>query len=150
MTITYKRDLKGVDWAELTARLAADDFDNGRTPEQLRLSFANSATVVFARDGDRIIGKARALSDGVCNAYVVDVWTWTPYRKQGIAASMLQLLFHDLPGQHVYLFTDDSPDFYRRVGMKQRGIGFETVVGRWLDNRPLPYDDSPLAFAEEP
>lgn len=150
MTITYKRDLKGVDWAELTARLAADDFDNGRTPEQLRLSFANSATVVFARDGDRIIGKARALSDGVCNAYVVDVWTWTPYRKQGIAASMLQLLFHDLPGQHVYLFTDDSPDFYRRVGMKQRGIGFETVVGRWLDNRPLPHDDSPLAFAEEP
>jgi len=37
--VTIRDDLVGVDWARLKADLAADNFDNGRTPEQLRESF---------------------------------------------------------------------------------------------------------------
>lgn len=147
MAILYKRDLAGVDWEALRSTLLEDDFDNGRTPDQLRRSFENSAVTVFALattpDGERIIGKGRALSDGVCNAYVVDLWTYTPYRRQGIAATMMRLMLHDMPGQHVYLFTDDSPHFYRAIGMQQRGLGFEALVGQWLDNRPLAPDAAP-------
>ena len=135
--ITYKTDLDGIDWAALKMLLDEDDFDNGRTPEQLRLSFANSRVVVFALDGERVIGKARALSDGVCNAYVVDVWTYTPYRNQGIASRMMNLLLEKLPGQHVYLFTDDAEDFYRKLGFKRQGIGLYKVVGQWLVNEPV-------------
>ena len=36
MNVTYRRDLEGVDWDEMKAILVADDFDNGRTPEQLQ------------------------------------------------------------------------------------------------------------------
>ena len=32
---------------------------------------------------------ARLLSDGVCNAYLVDVWTMSVYRRQGIASRMI-------------------------------------------------------------
>jgi hypothetical protein len=71
-SITYSHTLAGIDWAQLKLNLKQDDFDNGRTPEQLRLSFENSRHVVFAWSEGRVVGKSRVLSDGVCNAYLVD------------------------------------------------------------------------------
>jgi ribosomal protein S18 acetylase RimI-like enzyme len=81
-----------------------------------------------------VIAKARALSDGVCNAYVVDVWTYSPHRKQGIARRMLDLIAEGLPGQHVYLFTDDAVDFYEKIGFQRQGIGLYRMSGEWLQN----------------
>ena len=92
-THALKTDLHSVDWSAMKRTLAADHFDNGRTPEQLAESFRNSHSTCIAYDGDTIIGTARALSDGVCNAYIVDVWTLTAYRRQGIARAMLNELF---------------------------------------------------------
>jgi predicted GNAT family acetyltransferase len=133
MDLKYTKTTTGVDWDQLTADLEADDFSNGRTPDELRRSFENSAVVVFARDGERIIGKARALSDGVCNAYVVDVWTHSDYRRRGIATRMMELLADELKGQHIFLFTDDQEAFYKSVGYRRQGIGMAMVVGRWLN-----------------
>jgi predicted GNAT family acetyltransferase len=136
MPITYRRTLEDVDWEAMKTILEADDFDNGRTPAQLATSFANSAGTCIAYAADQIIGTARVLSDGVCNAYVVDVWTLSSYRKQGIGRTMLDLLLSDLHGQHVYLFTDDMREFYQRIGFRERGIGMERVIGQWLVNHP--------------
>jgi predicted GNAT family acetyltransferase len=130
--ITYSQTIDGVDWAQLTADLQADDFDNGRTPDELRRSFENSAVVAFAWFDGRVIGKARALSDGVCNAYVVDVWTHSDYRRRGIASRLMRLLEEGLDGQHIYLFTDDAEEFYRSLGYRQQGVGMSIVVGKWL------------------
>ncbi len=105
MTITYKTSLENVDWNEMKVRVRADDFDNGRSPEQLKRSFENSFATCIAYDGEEIIGTARVLSDEVCNAYIVDVWTYNPYRRRGIASKIMKTLFTQLPGQHVYLFT---------------------------------------------
>lgn len=132
--ITYQMDCTGIDWQALNRRLAADDFDNGRTAAQLRLSFQHSQRVVFACAGDEVIGTARALSDGVCNAYVVDVWTYSPYRKRGIARHMMELLAERLEGQHIYLFTDDAEEFYVKLGYARQGVGLGKVSGRWLQN----------------
>ncbi|HEX6185135.1 MAG TPA: GNAT family N-acetyltransferase [Pyrinomonadaceae bacterium] len=134
--ITYQTDLRAVDWARMKALVAEDDFDNGRTPEQLRVSFEQSHVAVVAYDGGEIVGTARALSDGVCNAYVVDVWTYTPYRKRGIARAMLEVLESRLRGQHVYLFTHDAADFYRQLGFNLQGTGMSKVVGEWLRDEP--------------
>jgi len=135
MSITYKLDLENVNWEEVKARVAEDDFDNGRTPAQLKTSFENSYATCLAYDGDAIIGKARALSDEVCNAYVVDVWTYTPYRHRGIASQMMEHLMEKLEGQHIYLFTDDAQDFYAKLGFQEQGIGFGRVVGNWLQTK---------------
>ena len=132
--ITYRTDLGGVDWGQMKAALSGDDFDNGRTPEQLRVSFENSHVAVVAFDGDRIVGTARALSDGVCNGYVIDVWTFSPYRRRGVARAMLAALESRLRGQHVYLFTESAADFYRRLGFREHPTGMSKVVGQWLRN----------------
>lgn len=131
--VAYKRDVQDIDWAALKASLAEDKFDNGRTPEQLRTSFETSFGICFAMAGDKVVGKARVLSDGVCNAYLVDVWTYTPFRHRGIATEMIRLLLRDLDGQHVYLQADDDlVPFYRGLGFRAHPNGLATVVGDWL------------------
>ena len=132
MDIAYTGDLRGVDWAEMKATLADDAFDNGRSAEQLRLSFENSFAAVIAYAHGRIVGTARVLSDGVCNAYVVDVWTLSAFRRQGIAREMMRRIVEPLRGQHVYLFTDDCVEFYKAIGFRERPTGLELVVGEWL------------------
>lgn len=136
MAITYKMDTDGVDWASMRQTLIEDDFDNLRTVAQYQRSFENSAGVVIAYDGDAIIGTARMLSDGVCNAYVVDVWTHSRYRQQGIARTMMAMLEAKAQGQHVSLWTGSTPEFYERIGYRRSadGILFEKVVGEWLQN----------------
>lgn len=137
MDIRYQRELNGVDWAEMKRALAADDFDNGRSPEQLRDSFANSGGSCIAYHEGKIIGTARVLTDGVCNAYIVDVWTMRRCRHRGIATRMIETLLRDLPGQHVYLFTSrETMPFYQKLGFAPQGVGMSRVVGRWLSGGP--------------
>jgi GNAT superfamily N-acetyltransferase len=125
-------DARTVDWRALNAALAADDFDNGRSDDELRRSFENSAVCVFALADGAVIGKARALSDGVCNAWVVDVWTRSDWRLRGVGRSMLAFLEARLDGQHVALFTADSAEFYANCGYREQPVCMSKVVGRWL------------------
>ncbi|MGF1478051.1 MAG: GNAT family N-acetyltransferase [Cyanophyceae cyanobacterium] len=130
----YKTNLEQVDWVEMKNTLSQDQFDNGRSPEQLKASFENSYATCIVYSEGRIIGTARALSDGVCNAYIVDVWTFSPFRHQGIASTMMQTLLNRLKGQHVYLFTDDTVDFYKKLGFVEQPVGLGQVIGTWLVN----------------
>ena len=134
MTVTIDGSLDGIDWVQAKVDLAADDFDNGRTTDALRRSFEQSPHVVFARDGGRVVGMARLLSDGVCNAYLVDVWTASAYRRQGIASAMVGRLLDEVPGQHVGLQTDDAQAFYASLGFAPQPEFWSTVVGGWLEN----------------
>lgn len=134
MSVRIDSSLEGIDWAAARADLIADDFDNGRSPEALRRSFEQSQHVAIARDGDRVVGMARLLSDGVCNAYLVDVWTQSSYRRQGIATRMTRLLIDAVPGQHIGLQTDDAQALYASVGFRPQPEFWSIVSGTWLDN----------------
>jgi ribosomal protein S18 acetylase RimI-like enzyme len=134
MTVRIDGSLEGIDWAQAKADLAADRFDNGRSAGALRRSFEQSQHVAFARDGDRVVGMARLLSDSVCNAYLVDVWTASSYRRRGIASGMVRHLLDEVPGQHVGLQTDDRQDFYASLGFEPQPEFLSLVVGTWLDN----------------
>jgi predicted GNAT family acetyltransferase len=130
--VVYKINLENVDWHEMKATLKQDAFDNGRTPQQLKASFENSYATCIAYIDERIIGTARVLSDGVCNAYIVDVWTFRLYRRQGIASKMITLLLEQLSGQHVCLLTSNAVEFYKKLGFGKGDTCMEKVVGRWL------------------
>ena len=139
--VIYKTDLKKVNWQAMKSTLVADHFDNGRSPEQLQASFTNSYATVIANMVGEIIGTARVLSDGVCNAYVVDVWTQLKYRRHGVASKMMEILLAKLEGQHVYLFTDEAVEFYKTLGFETQSIGMGKVVGEWLQDKK----DKPIA-----
>ena len=136
MMVHYKRDLDDIDWAEMKDTLREDKFDNGRTETQYKRSFENSFTTCVSFLDGKIIGTGRALSDGVGNAYVVDVWTLSKHRRKGIASRMMELLREDLQGQHVYLQTDDDTlEFYVSLGFKRRPTGMDIVVGDYLKGK---------------
>jgi ribosomal protein S18 acetylase RimI-like enzyme len=134
VTVRIDNSLDGIDWEAARADLIADDFDNGRSPAALRRSFEQSQHVAIAREGDRVVGMARLLSDGVCNAYLVDVWTQSSYRRRGIATAMIQLLIDTVPGQHIGLQTDSAQALYESVGFRPQPEFWSRVSGTWLDN----------------
>jgi ribosomal protein S18 acetylase RimI-like enzyme len=134
MTVTIDGSLARIDWEQAKADLVADDFDNGRSAGALRRSFEQSKHVAIARDGDRVVGMARLLSDGVCNAYLVDVWTASAYRRRGVGSAMIRRLLNEVPGQHVGLQTDDAQSLYESLGFRPQPEFWSLVVGSWLDN----------------
>jgi len=134
VAVTFDTTLAGTDWEQAKSDLAADRFDNGRTAAALRRSFEQSQHVAFAREGDRLVGMARMLSDGVCNAYVVDVWTQSSYRRRGIASTLMRMLADAVPGQHIGLQTGDQQAFYAALGYAPQPEFWSLVSGRWLDN----------------
>ena len=131
-TVEFRTTLAVVDWERLREELVADEFHNGRTTDQLRRSFENSRHVALAYDGDRCIGTGRALSDDVGNAYVVDVWTQSGYRRRGIATELMRLLVDAVAGQHIYLQADDSAGFYERLGFVEQPRGMHLISGEYL------------------
>ena len=126
--------LDRVDWTGAKAQLQADDFDNGRSPDALRRSFEQSQHVALAWVDDELIGMARLLSDGVCNAYLIDVWTDSHHRRQGVASAMVRHLAEAVPGQHIGLQTDDAQPLYSSLGFRPQPEFLSLVVGTWLDN----------------
>ena len=138
MSLTFTRASADINWQQLRGDLIEDNFHNGRSSAQLQESFENSAVQIYVLDGKRCVATARALSDGVCNAYVVDVWTMTSYRRQQIASRMMHMISEACAGQHIYLFTDDAVDFYKKNGFTEKAVGLELVSGEWLNNSSLP------------
>ena len=134
MAVSFDSSLEGIDWAQAKADLAADRFDNGRSAEALRRSFEQSQHVAFARDGGRVVGMARILSDGVCNAYVVDVWTQSDTGGRGSPRRSMRMLVDAVPGQHVGLQTDDAQAFYASLGYGPQPEFWSRIAGTWLDN----------------
>ena len=50
MTVRIDGSLDGIDWEQAKSDLAADDFDNGRSPDALRRSFERSQHVGLQTD----------------------------------------------------------------------------------------------------
>ena len=131
--IEVRRDLLEVDWAALKAALREDRFDNGRTADELQRSFEASAHTALVWESGSVIGTARLLSDGICNAYLVDVWTRSSHRRRGVASALVRDLVGRVPGQHIGLFTDDRLAFYRGLGFEVEPTGMSLVSGSWLN-----------------
>jgi GNAT superfamily N-acetyltransferase len=131
--LTYRMTTDDVDWQALKDALVRDDFDNERTPEEYRISHENSFAVVFVRAGGEYVGNGRVLSDGVCNAYLVDIWTATAWRRRGIGSEIVRRLVATVPGQHVLLLTETRADFYAGLGFREVTTAMATVNGSWLN-----------------
>lgn len=133
--VRVENHIESIDWSQAKTDLAADNIDNGRSAAALRTSFEQSQHVAFAWLDGRLVGMARVLSDGVCNAYLLDVWTQSTSRRRGVAREMVSHLATALPGQHIGLQTDDDEQFYTALGFKRQPQFMSLVAGGWLDNQ---------------
>jgi GNAT superfamily N-acetyltransferase len=123
-----------VNWEQVKFDLLADHFDNGRSAVALQRSFETSQHVVFAWLEGTVVGMARMLSDGVCNAYLLDVWARSSLRRRGIGRATIDELTKAVPRQHVGLQTDGAAEFYISPGFQAQPQFLSRVQGQWLAN----------------
>ena len=82
---------------------------------------SGSFLFLAAYDGERIIGMARALSDGVSDAYIQDVAVAGSHRKQGIGRELVFRLKAELEACGIdwvgLVGAPGTEKFYRELGL---------------------------------
>lgn len=93
-----------------------------RKIEDLEIAIANSDPVISVWDGNRLIGFARATSDGVYRASIWDVVIHPEYRGAGLGSKLVEtVVSHPRLSrvERVYLMTTHQQSFYQRIGFKE-------------------------------
>ncbi|QKQ76829.1 GNAT family N-acetyltransferase [Nostoc sp. TCL240-02] len=93
----------------------------GRSIEDLGIAIANSEPVIYVSDSDRLIGFARATSDGIYRATIWDVVIHPEYQSSGLGSKLLEtVLCHPRMRwvERVYLMTTHQQGFYEKMGFQ--------------------------------
>ncbi|MGE7694737.1 GNAT family N-acetyltransferase [Lysinibacillus sp. NPDC094177] len=87
--------------------------------------FNASTHQVFAVKDKRIIGFARALSDGVFNAAIYDVVVHKDYQGRGIARTLLEDIIYQLEAVSCIqlIATTGNEPFYEKIGFNKLKTG---------------------------
>ncbi|MCU0552856.1 MAG: GNAT family N-acetyltransferase [Leptolyngbya sp. Prado105] len=92
-----------------------------RKVEDLAIAIKNSDPVISAWDGDRLVGFARATSDGIYRATIWDVVVHPDYQGAGLGRKLVQtVLSHPQVSkvERLYLMTTNQQEFYKRIGFE--------------------------------
>lgn len=108
----------GPDVAALCSSLGWESFADPAIVTQSLL--APGVTAVVALAGDRVVGFAQVLSDGVVQAYLAQVAVGKKFRRQGIARQLVEAAFSACGARRLDLLTDDAHAFYRSFPHREK------------------------------
>lgn len=117
-----------------------------RSVEDLSVAIANSEPVISVWDGERLIGFARATSDGIYRATIWDVVIHPDYRGARLGRKLVEtVLSHPRMNrvERVYLMTTHEQQFYERIGMT-RNLSTTMVLYNKPNLSSLPAQDMQL------
>jgi ribosomal protein S18 acetylase RimI-like enzyme len=129
MPIIYY-DTHAIDLDQLTTLFNAVGWER-RTIDRERLAqlVRGSLYVISAWEGDRLVGFARAISDGAFNAYMSTVAVLPEYQGRGIGRELVRRLLEGHDGiQFVLHANDRAHPFYLHLNLGFEP--FENVLAR--------------------
>ena len=90
----------------------------GKGREEVRRSIVAAARVLGLYDGERQVGFARVLSDGVSASHLCDVFVLGPYRGRGLGVELVREAVDNGPQAKTAwtLATRDAYGLYERFG----------------------------------
>jgi GNAT superfamily N-acetyltransferase len=90
----------------------------GRSRETVERLVREASRVVGLYDGERQVGFARAVTDGVSFVYLADVYVLAELRGRGLGVELVREMVENGPYAHEkwLLHTRDAHDLYRRFG----------------------------------
>ncbi|MBE9004946.1 GNAT family N-acetyltransferase [Fortiea sp. LEGE XX443] len=91
----------------------------GRSIEDLGIAVTNSEPVISLWDDTKLIGFARATSDGIYRATIWDVVIHPDYQGTGLGSKLVEtVLSHPRMKwvERVYLMTTHQQGFYKKIG----------------------------------
>ncbi len=143
MNLHYETETDSVDWARVQELL---QHLSPFPPETQKTIFERSYARTFLYDGDYLIGVARALSDGVCQAAVYNVSLDERYQGLQLGRGILQHLLKQVPGCTVILYTHpQTVSMYEKFGFRRMKTGMMT----WADENGHVPDEIDPGFMEE-
>jgi len=116
MNISFKYDLKGVNWVEVTELFRRAPLGN-REPEKLRRACENSYLVCSAFDKKKLVGMGRAISDGEYQAAIYDLVVLPEYQGKGVGRQIIEAIQERLPVKTIILYAVPGKElFYKKLG----------------------------------
>lgn len=121
--IKFCADKKRVDLLQLQQLYQETTFwARSRSLEEIEIAIANSNPVVSVWDNERMIGCARATSDGIYRAAIWDVVIHPDYQGFGLGRKLVEtVITHPLLSrvERIYLTTTHQQKFYEKIGFKE-------------------------------
>lgn len=119
----YVKALDAVQLAQLFELFQRAAFwARDRRAEDMERAIAHSHPIVTASKADRLIGFARATSDGVFRATIWDVMIDPDYQGAGLGRRLVETLIahpHMNRVERIYLMTTHQQRFYERIGFER-------------------------------
>lgn len=112
-----------------------------RKIEDLSIAIENSEPVISVWDDQKLIGFARATSDGIYRATIWDVVVHPEYRGAGLGRKLVEtVLSHPRMNrvERVYLTTTHQQSFYERIGFEANSSTTMVLYNRPIANIPAP------------
>lgn len=122
MSIRYT-DERGFTAEQLEKLFLSVDWESGKYPEGLKKALDNCGTVFTAWDGEKLVGLANGIDDGVMTAYVHYLLVAPEYQGKGIGTALLDLMKKKYSGyHHFFLVAEHKPlvIFYERQGFTEQ------------------------------
>jgi GNAT superfamily N-acetyltransferase len=112
------RDDHGLDYAALGELYRSVGWgERAADPARLEAMVRGSRWIASAWDDGRLVGFARAISDGVTTAYVTDVMVHESVRRRGIASALVRRIMAGRDQIHFVLRAEpEHHPLYMKVG----------------------------------
>ncbi|HBV67539.1 MAG TPA: GNAT family N-acetyltransferase [Clostridiales bacterium] len=128
MEVTLQLNCSNIDFnkvCEILKRVGMGYY-NG---EVHRKAFENSHSVVFAFDGDQLIGFGRAISDGAYEAAVYDIAVVPEYQGKGVGKAIMESIIQRLSHCNIILFASPGKEpFYKKLNFRKLKTGMALFV----------------------
>jgi GNAT superfamily N-acetyltransferase len=120
ISYSIKDGFENMDFNRVTEMLSQSYWVPGISLNEVKQSAENSAIVVGAFTNEQVqISYARAISDKLRFAYILDVFVDEKYRKMGIGQAMIKYMLNHPSMKDVYhwlLITKDAHEVYKKAG----------------------------------
>ena len=118
--LSFTDTTEDVDFIRLNELLSLAFGGKERDAEVTRITFENSRYTAFAFDGGKLVGCARAESDGVSQGLILNVAVDPEYQGLHIGQETVHRLAAQMKGQNLFLNTHPGGvGFYNREGFRR-------------------------------
>lgn len=127
MTFPYQieTDANSVDYEQVVDVLIKAGLNPNRDVPSTEKAFKNSDITIFVKDGDRVIGVGRALTDFVSQGAIYNIAVDSDYQGQHVGHTIITSLLEKLKGLNVILYTHPQTlTLYEKYGFRRNKTAF--------------------------
>lgn len=119
LTYNLEPDLKVEEFTDLLVRSTLAER-RPKSIETLKAMVKNADVILTARDGEKLVGVSRAISDFAYCTYLSDLAVDAAYQKQGIGKELIAKTKAVAPNAKLILLSAPAAQgYYPKIGMTQ-------------------------------